>query len=146
LIVFDTTVLVYAVGQDHPLRAPCRDLVAAVADHQLGAMTTVEVVQEFAHLRARRRPRSEAVQDAVGFATLLAPLFRPDRSDLTRGLEIFERHARLDAFDAVLAAVVLGTDHLTGIVSADRAFGTVPGLRWIDPAGDDVVARAIASG
>jgi predicted nucleic acid-binding protein len=31
LIVLDTTVLVYAKGQDHPLREPCRALVEAIA-------------------------------------------------------------------------------------------------------------------
>lgn len=36
VIVLDTTVLVYAVGAEHPLRDPCRRLVEAIADGQLG--------------------------------------------------------------------------------------------------------------
>ena len=146
MIVVDTMVLVYAVGRAHPLREPCRALIAAIGDDRVDATTTIEVVQELAHVRSRRHPRSDAVRHAAAFATLLAPLVRPDRADLVRGLDLFRDHERLGAFDAVLAAVVLGADHLTGLVSADQAFGAVPALRWIDPAGEDLVARAIASG
>jgi uncharacterized protein len=47
VILLDTTVLVYAKGEDHPLHDPCRDLIAAIADRRLDATTTVEVIQEF---------------------------------------------------------------------------------------------------
>ena len=29
MIVLDTTILVYAVGDEHPLRSPCREVIAA---------------------------------------------------------------------------------------------------------------------
>ena len=54
MIVLDTTVLVYATGSDHPLREPGRRLVDAVANGVLTARTTVEVIQEFMPVRARR--------------------------------------------------------------------------------------------
>ena len=55
MIVLDTTVLVYAKGIDHPLRQPCRKLIDLIADGRIEATTTVEVIQEFVHVRARRR-------------------------------------------------------------------------------------------
>ena len=55
MIVLDTTVLVYAVGADHPLREPCQLLVRAIADGTILATTTIEVIQEFTHVRGRRR-------------------------------------------------------------------------------------------
>ena len=55
VIVLDTTVLAYAVGADHPLRAPCLRLVRAIAEGEVIATTTIEVIQEFAHAPARRR-------------------------------------------------------------------------------------------
>lgn len=67
MIVLDTTVLVYAKGAEHPLRDPCRDLVAAIADERIAATTTAEVIQEFVHVRARRRDRSDAA--ALGRVT-----------------------------------------------------------------------------
>ena len=54
MIVLDTHVLAYAVGAEHPLRAPSRSVVAAIEAGTLRATTTVGVVQEFAHVRARR--------------------------------------------------------------------------------------------
>jgi len=47
VIVPDTTVLVHVTGGDHPLREPCRRIVHSVADGQLEATTTVEVLQDF---------------------------------------------------------------------------------------------------
>jgi len=72
MIVVDTTVLVYAVGTDHPLREPCQRLIRAIADGTILATTTIEVVQEFTHVRARRRDR----KDAAGKERLSAPLTR----------------------------------------------------------------------
>ena len=46
----------------------------------------------------------------------------------------------LGAFDAVLAAAVLGRDHLTAIASADRSFAAVPGLRFVDLSDNESLA------
>ncbi len=54
MIVLDTTVLVDAVGADHPLRGPCRELIAVIAQGGMTAATTIEVLQEFTHVRAGR--------------------------------------------------------------------------------------------
>jgi uncharacterized protein len=134
LIVVDTTILVYSVGSEHPLRAPCRSLIEAVGDGQIAATTTVEVIQEFAHVRARRRSRADARAFAANFADLLSPLLLPDADDLARGMDLFVSHDRLGAFDAILAASVIGRDHLTSIVSADQAFDEIPALHHVDPA------------
>lgn len=136
MIFIDTTVLVYAVGADHPLRDPCRALVQAIQDGEVTATTTVEVVQELAHVRARRRERRDAVSLARSYAALLAPLVAVDGGDLDAGLDLFERHSRLGAFDAVLAAVALRRG-ATALVSADRGFGGVPDLRTLDPGAPD---------
>lgn len=140
-MVLDTTVLVYALGREHPLRAPCRDLVRAIGDGRVSATTTVEVIQELAHVRARRTNRAEAAQRADEYAALLAPLIRPDLSDLRRGMGLFARIERLGAFDAVLAACALADDDLAGLVSADSAFGAVTGLSHLDPGAADFRAR-----
>lgn len=40
MIVLDTTVLVYATGAEHPLRAPCRLLIDMIAQGKVEATTT----------------------------------------------------------------------------------------------------------
>ena len=125
MIVVDTTVLVYAVGEQHPLAEPSRSLVAAVGDGRVLATTTAEVIQEFVHVHSRRRSRSDAVRTGRDYAELLSPLVAVERSTLERGLSIFERIPKLGAFDAVLAATALEAD-ADGLVSADAAFAEVP--------------------
>lgn len=128
MILLDTTVLVYAKGQDHPLRDPCRELIEAIAARHIEATTTVEVIQEFVHVRARRRDRTDAAALGRDYAELLAPLLSPSVDDLSTGLALFERNATLGAFDAVLAACAARSG-LRAVVSADVGFaelGEVP--------------------
>jgi uncharacterized protein len=133
LIVLDTTVLIYAVGAPHPLRERCRQLFGAVVDGAIAATTTAPVIQEFAHVRARRRGRADAAASARDFGRLLSPLLPTDETALQRALRLFQSNERLGAFDAFLAAAAIeaGADAL---VSADRAFAGVRGLRHVDPA------------
>jgi predicted nucleic acid-binding protein len=131
VIVLDTTVLVYAVGDDHPLRDAARSLLAAAADGTLRATTTPEAIQEFAHVRARRRDRADAAALAGSYTDLLSPLLEVGEADLREGLRLFEHGHALGAFDAVLAAVALRAG-ATALVSADRAFEDVSGLAFAD--------------
>ena len=132
MIILDTTILSYAVGVEHPLREPCRRLLTAHAEGLVEAATTIEVIQEFTHVRARRRSREDAVTLARRYMTALA-LVVTQAEDLTLGLTLYERYPALGAFDSILAAVALN-GNAEALVSADQAFGTVPHLPWIDPA------------
>lgn len=141
MIILDTTVLVYAVGDDHLLREPCARLLAAHRDGLIEATTTVEVIQEFAHVYARRRDRAAAAQLAGLYADAFA-LIETTINDLRIGLGLFASHPELGAFDAVLAGVAMA-HAADALVSADRAFGSVPGLHWVEPASE--AARALVS-
>jgi predicted nucleic acid-binding protein len=132
VIVLDTTVLVYATGAAHPLREPSRALIEAVGDGKLEASTTPEVIQEFVHVRARRRGRSDAAALGREFSELLAPLLPVGAEQLQRGLSIFERTEHLGAFDAILAASALDAGAKT-LVSADRQFSSVAEMGYLFP-------------
>jgi uncharacterized protein len=137
MILLDTTVLVYAKGDTHPLRDPCRELIAAIADRRLDATTTVEVIQEFVHVRARRRGRADAAALGRDYAELLAPLLSPTGRHLRQGLALFERIEGVGAFDAVLAAAAVGTG-VSAVVSADVGFADIPQLPHVIPDGAGV--------
>ena len=132
MIVLDTTVLVFAKGADHALRQPCRSLLEAVASGQLDATTSVEVIQEFTHVRARRRGRRDATALARDYADLLGPLLTTSASELRAGLALYEDVLALGAFDALLAATALSAG-AEALVSADSAFASVPGLPHVVP-------------
>jgi predicted nucleic acid-binding protein len=136
VILLDTTVLAYAVGEDHPLRAPCRTLLAAHADGRIEATTTIAVIQEFTHIRSRRHARDDAALVARSYAAAF-DLLSTTTEDLGLGLDRFERHPELGAFDSILAAVAINRG-VEALVSADRAFAAVPALHWVDPGGQDL--------
>lgn len=144
MILLDTTVLVYAVGSDHPLQSPCRQLIALLRDAEVRATTTVEVIQEFAHVRARRRPRDDAAHLALSYARGLAPLVGPDEDDLAEGLDLFRRSDRLGPFDAVLAATARRRGW--ALASADRSFGAVTDLTYLDPSSPRFLQDSRSSG
>lgn len=142
MIVVDTPVLAYSLGGDHPLKTPSARLIEAVAAGSLEATTTVEVIQEFAHIHGRRRPRAEVASHARDFAELFSPLLLVDREQLERGLALFARHPELGAFDAVLSAAALAAD-AQGFVSADRGFAAVARLPFVElgsPAFDELLS------
>jgi uncharacterized protein len=143
MILLDTTVLVYAKGQNHPLRDPCRDLIQAIAERRLEATTTVEVIQEFVHVRARRRGRVDAATLGRDYAELLSPLLSPTHRQLHDGLALFERSEELGAFDAVLAASAAGMG-VSAVVSADTAFAGVSEIAHVIP--DQAGVSALLAG
>lgn len=145
MILLDTTVLVYAVGADHTLREPCRTIVRSIGEGRLTATTTVEVIQEFAHVRAKRRGRTDASRSASAYARLLSPLLSPDDEDLQLALDIFAVNDRIGAFDAVLGALVRRHDRVRAIVSADRGFASLDGVAHVDP-GDERAVAALLDG
>ncbi|WP_094289330.1 type II toxin-antitoxin system VapC family toxin [Mycobacterium lehmannii] len=145
MIVLDTTVLVYAKGADHPLRDPCRELIGAIGDGHIEATTTAEVIQEFVHVRARRRQRTDAAALGRDYAELLSPLLGVSSESLQRGLALFETTPRLGAFDAVLAAASAGAG-ATALVSADTAFADLPGIVHIVPDASGIASLLNRSG
>ncbi len=111
-----------------------------MAEGQIKATTTVEVIQELAHVYAQRRGTVAAAMLARDYAELLSPLLLVEREDLEQGLSLFEAVDGLGAFDAVLAAATMGAGDGAGLVSADRAFAKVSRLRHVFPNVDAIGA------
>ena len=139
MIFLDTTVLVYAKGADHELREPCRTLIAAIAAADIAATTSTEVIQEFVHVRARRRGRADAAALGRDYASLLAPLVSVSTETLHAGLSLFASDEQLGAFDAVLAATAIAVG-ATALVSADAAFAAVAGIDHVVPTVEGVAS------
>lgn len=133
MILLDTSVLVYAAGEEHRWQQPSRRLISRIAYGEIAATTTVEAIQEFAHVRARRRPREDAFALASDYATLLAPLVTVDADDLRAGLDLWRHSDGLGSFDAVLAATTLRRAHLRSLVTTDSGFRVVSGLSVTTP-------------
>lgn len=120
LILLDTNVLALAVGAEHPRRTAAQKLIRLIANRDVRASTTPEVLQEFAHVRGRRGSRSEGSRQVLDFLTLLSPLVVTQPEDVPVGLDLWTRYPAIGCFDAML----LGTAHRVGatVVSTDKAF------------------------
>lgn len=130
-------ILAYAMGEEHGLQEPCRRLIEAIGGGHIRATTTPETIQEFVHVRSRRRPRREAASLGRSYADLLSPLVIVDEPTLAEGLSVFGRSRRIGAFDAILAAATIAAQ-AEALVSADRGFDGIRGLTRWDPAGREV--------
>jgi uncharacterized protein len=141
--LFDTTVFVYALGGEHPYRAPCREIMSKGEQGLIAGEASIELIHEFAYVRSRRGVgRATAVDDArdISATSRLHPV---DRADIERALELWGRYERLDMRDAIFAAQALNRG-IDVILSPDRGFDGIEGLERIDPADDEAVASLIA--
>ncbi len=123
-MVLDTTLLVYALVEEHTVTATSRALLELMRDGEVRATTTVEVIQEFCHVRTRRRSRADAPGRARAFARGLTPLVRPDETELLQGLQLYRASSALSP-SGVLAATALGRGW--ALASADQAFAAGQG-------------------
>ena len=133
-VFIDSAVLMYAAGSEHPLRSPCQRILARVAAGELDAVISVEVVQEIVHrFTALKRPQLGAsiARDALD---LFAPVLPITHATMRRVPDLVDRHPTLAARDLVHAATCL-EEGIEDIVSPDRGFDAVGGIRRLDPAG-----------
>ena len=126
----DTTVLTLATGDEHLLREPCRAIVELAARGELVVHVSTEAIQEFAFHRMRRADRSLAVSQSREVAAMCR-VHAFDIDVLEQSLSLVAS-AAIRGRDAVHAAtaIIHGFD---SIVTADRDFDGIPGLRRIDP-------------
>lgn len=127
----DVGVFVYLLGPEHPQQAPCLALLAAAGRGDLELHASVEMIQELVFHRLRRVDRTGAVAEGRAAARLCT--LRPfDAAVLDKALELTATTS-IGGRNAVHAATALlwGFD---AIVSPDRGFDGVPGLRRLDPA------------
>jgi predicted nucleic acid-binding protein len=132
-VFIDTAVVMYAAGTDHELKEPCQRILSRVADGELDAVVSVEVVQEIVHrFMALRRPELGA-SIASDTLDLFAPVLPVTHAVMRRMPELVGAHPTLAARDLVHVATCL-QEGISDIVSPDRGFDTVPGIHRIDPA------------
>lgn len=143
-VLVDANVFIYALGAEHPYREACRDVVAALARGEVQAETSVEILQEVAHVRRRRKGGADAAARAREILAWDLPVHEFDVDDLERALGLIERDDSLPVRDAVHAAMALNRE-IGAVLSTDRDFDRIEGLTRIDP-GDAAGVEALRRG
>jgi predicted nucleic acid-binding protein len=128
----DTNIPMYAVGAEHPLKAPCLAILEAVARGDLVAITDVEVLQEILQRYTALGQRERAAEVARLFLQIVPDALSITKDTVLLAIELHLAHTALQARDALHAAVMQqhGIDR---IISADRHFDALAGVTRIDP-------------
>ncbi len=136
----DTNVFFYARGKDHPHREACAGLLLKIADGSFGLrwgepVTDTEVFQEILcryALIGRWETGVQLCRDLLDLGLEVLPVdVVALRVLLDRAPEFFR--TGLSPRDMVHAAVMLAAG-VREIISLDRDFDRVPGLRRLEPA------------
>ncbi len=99
MIFVDTSVLMYAVGREHPLRPTARRFFAEATTDQQPLATSSEVLQELAHAYLPvERPRALAAALRLVDRTRME-VWPLERDDVVLGFELAVRHPGLGARD-----------------------------------------------
>jgi predicted nucleic acid-binding protein len=129
----DSAVFIYAIGVDHPYRAPCRALVTAMRSGDLVGEASVLAVQEVMHQRLRRTGDRRGAGAAADDLSVFCTIHGLTAADMRRAVDLFTRGDGLDAADACHAATALNRA-IPVIISPDVGFDDVAGLARMDPA------------
>lgn len=129
-VFVEPSVLLLAIGEEHPLREPCRRVLSAAARGEVRLHMSVEGGQEFLFHRLRRATLEEALADFDDIDKVV--VWHPFDVDVLRRARELVATGRVRGRHAVHAATALlhGFDEL---ISCDADFDGVPGLRRVDP-------------
>ena len=130
MILVDSNIPMYLVGADHPNKELGRRLLERAVRTQAGLVTDAEVLQEILH-RYVAIERREAIQPAfdvlLGVVREVLPV---ELADVQRARRLIGGLGALSARDALHVAIMQRHD-IGEIMSFDRAFDAVPGIRRI---------------
>jgi uncharacterized protein len=133
-IFLDTNVFLYAVGAQHPLKAPSQKVLSLVGDGTLEAASNTEVVQEILYVLGRRGQRETASKLARHVIELLGPLLPVTQADISVTCDLMDRYPALPTRDAIHAATMLNNG-ISDIITSDGHFDAVRGIRRLSLAG-----------
>ncbi len=131
-IFLDSNVFLYAIGGEGPHREFSRAVLAAVGQGRLDGVTSAEVLQEVLHVRSRRVNIKAATSSVRAASGLVAEVLPVTHEDVLEACRLLDRHSALGARDALHAAV-MKSSAVEVLVSVDRDFDGLPGIKRLDP-------------
>lgn len=130
--LIDANVVIYAIGRPHPFRESCRRILADSYSGRLEANVNVELLQEVLHYYHRQGATDIGLRLCRDLMTGFRAPFLVNRETVRIAADLLSRHPQIQSRDAFHAAVVF-ENGLEGIISADRGFDGIFGLKRFDP-------------
>jgi len=131
-VFLDTNIIMYALGKEHPLKAPCRRYLEKIKDGELLVVSNTEVLQEILHLyfSIRMPDVAEAALDA--FKTFCREIYPIRLSEIEKAYTLLKEFPSISARDAIHAATMLN-NRIEKILSVDPHFDAIRGIKRIGP-------------
>lgn len=126
--LIDTTIILYSLGKEHPLKEPCRNVIYRVITGDISANIDVETIQEVFHIYASRNERQRAVKAGRYLLEIFPEPFQISKNEIFLAISLLDRYPALVARDAIHAAVVM-SNKLSGIISEDKDFDMIKGIK-----------------
>lgn len=132
MLLLDANIPMYAEGREHRYQQPCKRVMELAKANSSDYCVDTETLQEILYVYYSRRETGRGIgvaQDILGMFPTIIPI---TAAEITAAMRLMAETRNLSARDAIHAAVVI--EHgLEGIVSADRDYDSIPGLRRFDP-------------
>ena len=130
-VFIDSNIPMYWAGQDSELKEPCRRILEATASRQIEGVTSSEVFQEILYRfwALRDIATGHAIFDR--FRIVVTEILPVGAEDVLLARQLQEKY-QLGPRDLVHAAVMLNNG-ITTIITADRDFDKIPGIKRLDP-------------
>lgn len=130
--LLDANIVIYSLGRDHSYREPCRAIINRLEERPHGYAVDAEMLQEVLYVFSNRRDNETGAEVVTRLLDLFPDVIPITGAEIRTAAQLIRQPPRLSVRDAIHAAVAL--EHgLEGIVSSDKAFDQIPGLRRFDP-------------
>jgi predicted nucleic acid-binding protein len=131
LRLIDTNLVIYAAGKANLYKTRREKYLDRIAEGSLHANVDVELLQEILHVYAAHKGRAKGF-DTIDDLLVLFPNPIPiGREEIETARDLMHSNSFLGARDAIHAAVVQ-TQDLEGIVTADKVFDRIKGVKRFD--------------
>lgn len=126
--LIDTNIILYSLGREHPLKEPCRKLIAKIASGGITANIDVEVLQEVLYVYNYRKERIKGITACRYLLDIFPNPLSVSKNEISLALSFMDKYPSLVSRDAIHAAVVVN-NKLKGIISEDSDFDMIKGIK-----------------
>jgi predicted nucleic acid-binding protein len=132
--LLDTNVPMYAAGAAHPCRDACQWIMSEIAHGRLMVAIDAEIIQEVLYRYGALGRHTDAVTMATDLMTLVPNIYPVTSADVQTAVALYRQYASQGVRSRdIIHAAVMQNSGLTEILSADRHFDLIAGIRRIDP-------------
>lgn len=130
--LLDTNIIMYAAGMPHVYKAPCQAILQKALNNAEVFNIDAELCQELLYVYSRRGERDTGFKTVDALLRLFPNLLVIDSDVILETTRLMHKYPKLVARDAIHAAVATIYD-LEGIISVDKVFDEIKGLKRFEP-------------